>query len=205
MFLGILLTLMMFWFMNFMINSDENRLIDSSVYKMIDFVETKSKVAEPEIKKELPPEPKEEKEPPKVPDKVVESESSEDIQEDTPLNMDIPSLDAGMKMGKGMANGFASMKMAKIDSALTPMVQVQPVYPSRATRMRQEGYVKAELKVDATGRVLWVKILKSEPDGVFEKSAKKALKRWKFRPKTVDGKAIPQTGVITLNYKLGDR
>jgi protein TonB len=194
---------MMFWFMNFMINSDENKLIDSSVYKMIDFVQTKNKVAEPEIKKELPPEPKEEKEPPKLPDKVVESKSSEDIQEDTPLNMDVPSLDAGMKMGSGMGSGFASMKMEKIDSALTPMVQIKPVYPSRAARMGQEGYVKAELNVDATGRVISVKIVKSMPDGVFDKSAIKALKRWKFRPKTVDGKAIAQTGVITLNYKLG--
>jgi len=108
-----------------------------------------------------------------------------------------------MKIGKGMPNALAGMSMSKMDSALTPMVQIKPVYPSRATRMRQEGYVKAELNVDVTGRVISVKIVKSIPEGVFDKSAIKALKRWRFRPKTVEGKAMAQIGVITLNYKLG--
>ena len=201
---GVLITLGLFWFMNFMISSDDNRLMEGSTYKLIDFVQLKQKALDPDVKKELPPEPKKEEVPPKLPNKVVESKSTQTMQDQTPLDLDVPNLNAGMKIGGGIPKGLASMKMAKVDSALTPMVQIKPVYPSSARRMKVEGYVKVELNVDATGRVLSTKILKSVPEGVFDKSVKKAIRRWKFRPKTVNGVAVTQTGVLTLNFKLGN-
>ena len=178
--------------------------MQSSTYKIIDFVQLKQQALDPEVKKELPPEPKKEEVPPKLPNKVVQSKSTQDMQDQTPLNLDIPNLNSGAKIGNGVPKGLASMQMAKMDSALTPMVQIKPVYPSSARRMKIEGYVKVELNVDATGRVLSTKILKSEPEGVFDKSVKKAIRRWKFRPKTVNGVAVEQTGVLTLNFKLGN-
>ena len=93
--------------------------------------------------------------------------------------------------------------MAKMDSVLTPMVQMKPLYPSKAKRMGTEGYVTVELDVDATGRVTAMKVIKSVPQGVFDKSVKKALRKWKFRPKSVDGKAVSQKGVLTLKFNLG--
>ena len=94
--------------------------------------------------------------------------------------------------------------MAKMDSVLTPMVQIKPLYPSRAKRMGTQGYVKVELNVDASGYVTNIKIIKSVPQGVFDRSVKKALRKWKFRPKTIDGKAVAQVGVLTLNFDLGN-
>jgi len=190
--------------MNFMISNNDTSLMQSSTYKIIDFVQLKQQALDPEVKKELPPEPKKEEVPPKLPNKVVQSKSTQDMQDQTPLNLDIPNLNSGAKIGNGVPKGLASMQMAKMDSALTPMVQIKPVYPSSARRMKIEGYVKVELNVDATGRVLSTKILKSEPEGVFDKSVKKAIRRWKFRPKTVNGVAVEQTGVLTLNFKLGN-
>ncbi|MDF1880025.1 TonB family protein [Sulfurimonas sp. MAG313] len=160
--------------MNYMISNNDNKLIEGSTYKIIDFVQLQQKELDPEVKKELPPEPKKEEVPPKLLNKVVQSKSTQDMQEQTPLNLDIPSLSSGAALGNGAPRGLASMKMAKMDSALTPMVQIKPAYPSRAKRMKIEGYVTVQLNVDATGRVLSTKILKSVPKGIFDKSVKKS-------------------------------
>ena len=199
---GIVTTLFLFWFMNFMINRDDNKLDESTVYKLIEFVELKKEMVQPEIKKELPPEPKQEKEPPKLTNEVVENQNVNDMQEQTPLKLNMPNLDGGMKVG-GAPKMLSPMQALRVDAALTPMVQIKPVYPSREKRMGVEGYVKVELDVDALGHVLSVTILESEPAGAFDKSVLRALKKWKFRPKTVDGVAVGQKGVLTLNFKLG--
>lgn len=202
---GTLTTLIIFWFMNYMINSNDNKAVQNSIYKTIDFIALKRDLREPEVKKELPPEPMEQKDPPKIPDMVQESKSSNDLEAPTPLNLDMPSLSGNIGVGGGAPKVLGKMPTPKINSALTPMVQIKPVYPSREKRMGIEGYVKVKLDVDATGHVRAIHILESKPKGAFDKSAKKALKRWRFRPKTVDGKPVAQSGELTLDFKLGDK
>lgn len=201
--LGILTTMVTFWFMNFMINSDDNRMNDSSIYKVIDFVSITKKIQEPEIKKELPPEPQKQKKLPKVPNQVQKRQNVNEMKQ-TSLNLDMPKLSNNMGTGGNGPKILASMQISKIDSVLTPIVQINPIYPAREKRMGVEGYVKVQLEVDETGHVLSVKIVESEPQGAFDRSVTRALKKWKFRPKTLNGKAVPQTGVLTLNFKLGD-
>lgn len=190
--------------MQMMIASNDNILDDKSVYKMIDFVQMHQKALEPELKKELPPEPKKPETPPKMANQV-ESQSDTAPNDAMALNIEMPNLGTAMGIGNNSPKILSPIKIAKMDSVLTPMMQIKPIYPSRAKRMGVEGYVKAELQVDALGAVTSIKILKSVPDGVFDKSVKKALRRWKFRPKTVDGKAVAQKGVLTLNFSLGDQ
>ncbi|MEA3523500.1 MAG: hypothetical protein U9R50_11075, partial [Campylobacterota bacterium] len=72
--LGITITLALFYSMQMMIASNDNILDDKSVYKMIDFVQMHQKALEPELKKELPPEPKKPETPPKMANQV-ESQS----------------------------------------------------------------------------------------------------------------------------------
>lgn len=188
-----------------MISSNNSILDDKDSYKMIDFVQLNRQNLEPEIKKELPPEPKKQKTPPKVMEKSVSTDSKTDnVPNQTPLNIDIPSVGGMTNLSQGSPNIIVPIKIKKMDSELTPMIQIQPIYPSRAKRMGTQGYVKVQLKVDATGNVKSIKIIKSVPHGVFDRAVKRALKRWKFRPKTVDGKTISQVGSITLNFTLAD-
>lgn len=203
--LGVFTTLIIFWFMNYMINSNERNIASNSVYKMIDFVSLKRNVREPDMKKELPPEPVEQKDPPKIPNTIKENKSVNDLQTPTPLNLNMPSLLGDMGVASGAPKVLSAMKTPKMDSVLTPMVQIKPIYPSREKRMGVEGYVKVKLDVDATGYVVGVKILESKPKGAFDKSVIRAVKKWKFRPKTVDGKAVAQSGELTLNFKLGNQ
>jgi len=202
---GTVTTLGIFWFMNYMISSTDNNVVTNSIYKTIDFVALKQNIREPDIKKELPPEPVEQKDPPKVPNEVQESKTASTVQAPVAPQLATPSLSGNMAMaGGGAPKILGVMKTPKIDSALTPMVQIKPAYPDRAKRMGVEGYVKVRLNVDATGHVVSIQVIESKPKGVFERSVKRTLKRWKFRPKTVNGKAVAQSGELRLNFKLQD-
>ncbi len=186
-----------------MISSSSNKLVEPEIYKVIDFIKVTKSDSIPEVDKELPPEPVVQKKPPEI--QTESQESKSDRVDNSPvLDMEMPTLGSDMKFGKGAPKILEPIKMAKMDSVLSPMIKIQPLYPSRAKRMGTEGHVKVELNVSADGYVVNIKILESVPSGVFDKSVKKALRKWKFRPKTVDGKAVAQKGVITLNFKLGE-
>ena len=57
-----------------------------------------------------------------------------------------------------------------------------PTYPRNAIRLGREGYVLIEFDVDTDGSVLDPYVLESEPTGVFERSAIKAVRKWLFSP-----------------------
>ena len=48
-----------------------------------------------------------------------------------------------------------------------------------------------------------IQILEAKPKRLFERDAKRALKKWKYKPTMVNGQAIPQLGQkIRLDFKL---
>ncbi|MDC0598682.1 energy transducer TonB [Gammaproteobacteria bacterium] len=75
------------------------------------------------------------------------------------------------------------------------LVQVRPTYPPRALERGIEGYIVIEFDINETGQVVDPRVLYAEPSGVFERSALRALERWKYSPKIVDGKAVRVYGV----------
>ncbi|MEM6532005.1 MAG: energy transducer TonB [Myxococcota bacterium] len=92
---------------------------------------------------------------------------------------------------------------APADSEATPVVRVQPVYPQRAAERGVEGFVTVKFRVGTAGQVVSPKIIASEPPGMFDRAALKAVRKWKYKPKIVDGKPI-EYGVtpVKLDFKL---
>lgn len=57
--------------------------------------------------------------------------------------------------------------------------------------------------IDETGGVTDVEVINSEPRRVFDQEARRALLRWKYKPKVVDGKPVRQPGqTVQLDFKL---
>jgi len=200
---SLIITLALFWSMQKMISRANIAIDTKKDYQTIDFIQANQEETKPEMKKELPPEPKPKEKPPEMVEKVV----SQKTQTNTPqspvsLDIDMPSVGKGIKVAQGRPQMLGPVKMSKMDSELTPMMQIRPIYPSRARMMGTQGHVTVRLVVNEAGEVTKITILQSTPKGVFDNAVKRAVKRWKFRPKTVDGKAVIQNGVLTINFSL---
>lgn len=78
--------------------------------------------------------------------------------------------------------------------------QMSPNYPVRARISGQEGYVELAFSIDYNGRVAEVRVVDSWPRRVFDRSAKRAIKGWRFDPSTVTaGEQLNQRFDFTLS------
>ncbi|EIT68491.1 MULTISPECIES: energy transducer TonB [Hydrocarboniphaga] len=159
----------------------------------IDFVRLKrdSQVTPNERRKPPPPPPP--KAPPPASKMTVATEAASDGPAITvPGSLD---LSAGSGGGGGVASGG-------FDSELVPLQRVNPAYPQDARRNRIEGYVKLDLLVAPDGSVRSAKVVDAKPKGLFDASAVTAVLKWRFKPKTVDGKAVEQRGVQKIEFTI---
>lgn len=85
---------------------------------------------------------------------------------------------------------------------LKAVARVEPEYPALAKAHHVEGAVTMRLTVGTDGAVKAANVLFANPEGYFEESVMKALKDWKFQPKTVNGKPVETTGVLSFNFSL---
>lgn len=85
-------------------------------------------------------------------------------------------------------------------SALTPTHRVTPTWPANAPA-GVEGWVMLRFTVLTNGLVTEVEVKEAQPPGVFDDSAKDALKQWKFEPVYRDGRAVVQRVEIRMQYK----
>jgi TonB family protein len=81
---------------------------------------------------------------------------------------------------------------------LEAITRIAPEYPKDAARNGQFGYVTIRYVVDEQGAVIAVDTLDSFPENVFERSAMKAVKRWRYQP---TGKK--QLGAVKMTFSMG--
>jgi protein TonB len=89
------------------------------------------------------------------------------------------------------------------DRGVAPLVRVNPEYPRRALERGIEGWVHVRFTITAAGTVKDVVVVDSEPKGVFDEAAVKAVLRWRYNPKVENGVAVERVGEQTLiRFKL---
>ena len=83
-----------------------------------------------------------------------------------------------------------------------PIVRVAPVYPARAQSRGLEGYVDMSFTVTATGTVI-DPIVVFSTSGLFERAASRAVLKFKYKPRVVDGIPVNVPGVKTrITFKM---
>ncbi len=135
------------------------------------------------------------------------------VQEKTPppqfIKTSMPIVNQGpvisyKKPTTGIGGRLEKVK-APSNRRATPLVRIPPQYPSRPLRNNIEGWVLVEFTITKTGTVEDVVVVDGEPNGVFDRSTIRAIQRWKYQPKVVDGKPIPQYNMQELvTYKIED-
>ena len=95
------------------------------------------------------------------------------------------NVDAGLGGGSG-------------DGEYLPIVKVAPTYPRRAAQKGIEGYVVVEFTVSKLGTVINPMVIEADPANIFNRAALNAAKKFKYKPKIENGKAIEVTGVRNI-------
>ena len=67
-------------------------------------------------------------------------------------------------------------------TALVPISTPQPAFPVEALRSNITGKVVATFTVGTDGNVTNVRIVRSQPRGVFDKSVQSTVGKWRFQP-----------------------
>jgi protein TonB len=91
----------------------------------------------------------------------------------------------------------------RITSDLKPPAKIKdvlPVYPDIAMRARIGGMVILEAVIDAQGRVVNVKVLRSVP--LLDQAAIEAVRQWEFTPTRLNGVPVPVVMTVTVNFTL---
>ncbi len=90
----------------------------------------------------------------------------------------------------------------EVDKMPQAVATTQPIYPHRAKRLGIEGAVRVRFLVKTSGRTDLFSILTSEPPGVFDRTVRKTVKNWKFKPAIKDGRAVETWVETIIKFKI---
>ncbi len=95
------------------------------------------------------------------------------------------------------------MTTEAVDDPPRPQRTVAPEYPARARKKGTTGEVRLSLLVGIDGRVRDVRVLSSEPAGLFDDAAIQAVRQWTYTPATYEGEPVATRVTQPIVFDLG--
>ncbi|PKG67845.1 MULTISPECIES: energy transducer TonB [Pseudoalteromonas] len=186
---GAAMTFAAFAFMQYLISGEQRAPVKPGDDIIVEIFQAPEDSKLRHIQKIQPPPPM-----PKVPQKAPPLDTSADpvlaINDFTPITID----DFG---------GDINNTINRPTGDATPIVRINPKYPTTAARDGIEGWVQLSFSISPTGEVIDPVVINAEPKRTFDREAIRAIKRWKYRPKVIEGVAQLQTGqTVQLDFKL---
>ena len=197
---AIALTLFMFSIMQALVSNDGIFKKPNREASYLNFIRLNNQESELNTKdRRLPEPPPPPEEAPETPEFSAQIESVS-----ANLSMNLPTIGIPINSGEGPYLGALAQGngLAGFDTDVIPVVRVQPAYPRRAKQAGIEGYVTMEVLIRADGTVTRARVMESDPPRLFDEAALRAIERWKFRPKIVDGTPVEQRAKQTIEFTL---
>ena len=100
--------------------------------------------------------------------------------------------------------------VAKAEPTVLPESQMRrtsfraPTYPARARERGTEGWVDLEFVVTKDGATRDPVVRAAEPEGVFDRAALDAVKRWRYEPRVIGGAVVEQRVEARLRFRLAE-
>ncbi|MCZ6808939.1 MAG: energy transducer TonB [Proteobacteria bacterium] len=188
---GTLVTLSLLFIMHLLIEFGETALTSPRDRHTLEFVRIKrnENLNTEDLTPEKPPKP------PKVPPEIP-PQDMDNIDPNAPtINIAPPTVAANVDIG-----GPGGMNIAEGD--YLPIVRVAPIYPARALSRGVEGYVDMSFTVTASGTVK-DPIVMFSTSSLFDRAATRAVLKFKYKPRVVDGQPVEVVGVKTrITFKI---
>jgi protein TonB len=192
---GLIIALVLFIAMSAMVEPPDGFDRPTTATTAIDFVQRR-KDSDTEIRSRALPEP------PQIPQIPTPAAMSVDTAAPVPTMINMPPMTPDMSLASNSMMGDLLVGIGKGDTEVMPLVRQPAIYPQRAKARKIEGFVTARLSISSDGSVTDVEVVSAEPPGIFEREAVRAMYRYRFDPKVVNGQAVEQTAMQTVEFKL---
>ncbi|MGH2577024.1 MAG: energy transducer TonB [Actinomycetota bacterium] len=200
---------LLLWGVYRLVEGGQRQILEIRDLNFVDFVRLKEEYKpEPERPRPLP-----EKQPP-LPDRPLDMPKLTLPQKQPRLPklsvptaaIDVPlDLTGGPFLGEvGVASGDVGFNLddLEIEENVVPLYRTHPLYPPRALRARLDGTVLVEFIITPEGLVHSATIVRADPPEVFDNAVLTAVKKWKFKPKIVGGRAVPRRARQEVRFSL---
>ena len=186
-FIGLILAVIFFLLLAYIVKPSSESLKNENSFRVVDFIRLKKDTSLREKTRTIPDRPEPPKKPP--PPDLVTPELQAPPQAP---NLDIEFPDIAVPTD--FKGAFLGPQSAGGNSQVIPLVRINPQYPRNELLAGVEGWVKVRFTVEPDGSVSSPKVIQSKPPRVFDTAALRAIKKWKFKPKVVNGIAVQQDG-----------
>ncbi len=191
--LGITTAFGLFWVMQALIGVS-GELKEGGRRLNVDFVRLRRDNT-PEIKKREPPKREKPKQAPPPP----EMNMAKAMNPGDAVGEIIPIADTGMALEKATSLGAGGSGARDV----VPLVRVDPEYPPRARQKGIEGWVELEFTISPVGTVQDAVVIASRPTFVFDRAALRAVRKWRYNPKTENAVPVARPGVqVRIRFEL---
>lgn len=196
--LGVAVTLVLFFIMQALIDSGDQAYRSDSDGQIMEFVRIKDDESLSLKDRRKPKKPEPPKEPPPPPKMIVEKQVKPTMNK---VKIDIPNIDLPTIAGGGPFLGnWAGNPLAEGD--VLPIVRIDPQWPREALVEGIEGYVIVEVIIAADGSVASAVVIESVPRRIFDRNVIRAVLKWKFKPRIINGVAVERRAIQRLDFNL---
>ncbi len=196
---GIVIALVLFLIMHSLISGSRDLNRDRDQPLRLDFIQVDPDELENIKQRKPPPEPEPPEKPPPPPKLTVNN--PERPPQEMP-QMEMPKISLAVASGDGPYLGGWSAGDPVAEGDVIPIVRIEPQYPREALIEGISGYVLVEFTIEPDGSVSDLKVLESQPKRMFDRNAIRAIYKWKFRPRIVDGKPVARRATQRLDFNL---
>lgn len=187
--------LLLAWFMYFLISANELTLEASERVQMLDFVRVKREEAVQ--RKDRKPERPDLQQAPDAPPSMKDANSSDAA---STLAVSAPTVSVAGDLGLNRSG----IGIGAGEGDYLPIVKIAPIYPQRALARGITGTCTVRYTVTTAGTVKNVEVV---PDmcveEMFAKPSVEAAKRFRYKPRVIDGDAVEVQGVYNMFHFEG--
>lgn len=195
---GIAISLLLFLLMHALVGGRDGFEGSAERGRVVDFVRVKAEEIVQTRERRVPRKPPPPDKPP--PPRLQAAGPQPKVKQ--PLDIDMPNIAVPLDGGPAVATGWEPGDIGS-DGDVVPIVRVEPSYPRDAIMRGLEGWVQVRFTINPDGSVSDPEVVAAEPPRVFNREAVRAILRWKFRPRIVDGQPVAREAEQLIEFRIG--